>query len=53
LLFWLSILALVVVLWPISVYAALALCPYLAWVTFASCLNLAIVRLNGPFPVEE
>ena len=25
------------------------LLPYLAWVTFAAMLNLAIVRLNGPF----
>lgn len=51
--FWLSIVALVVALWPLSHNAALALCPYLAWVTFASCLNLAIVRLNAPFPVQQ
>ena len=25
------------------------LVPYLAWVTFAAVLNLAVVRLNGPF----
>jgi translocator protein len=51
--FWLSIAALIVALWPLSHHAALALCPYLAWVTFASWLNLAIVRLNGPFPVRQ
>ncbi|MBV8915334.1 MAG: tryptophan-rich sensory protein [Acetobacteraceae bacterium] len=47
--FWLSILLLVVVLWPISRGASGALAPYLAWVLFAAVLNLAIVRLNGPF----
>ena len=29
--------------------AVLLLAPYLAWVTFATVLNRAIVRLNGPF----
>jgi benzodiazapine receptor len=48
-LFWVSIAALVVALWPISHRAALSLGPYLAWVSFATMLNLAIVRLNGPF----
>jgi len=33
-------------LWPISPQAALLILPYLAWVSFAACLNLAIVRLN-------
>jgi tryptophan-rich sensory protein len=27
--------------------AALLMVPYLAWLVFAACLNLAIVRLNG------
>ncbi len=47
--FWLSILALMVVLWPISRNASWLLAPYLVWVLFAGVLNLAIVRLNGPF----
>jgi len=46
---WLSILALVVVLAPLSLIASLLVLPYLAWVTFAAVLNRAIVRLNGPF----
>ena len=47
--FWFSILALVVVLRPMSSTSSLALWPYLLWVTFAAVLNLEIVRLNGPF----
>lgn len=47
--FWLSILALAILLFPISRTAGWALLPYLAWVLFAGVLNLAIVRLNGPF----
>ncbi len=46
---WSSILALVIYTAPISELASWLLAPYLAWVTFAACLNLAIVRLNGPF----
>jgi benzodiazapine receptor len=45
---WASIAALIVVLWPRSQRAALLLVPYLAWVTFASLLNLAILQLNAP-----
>ena len=48
-LLWLSILALIVGLAPISTLAALLLAPYLAWVSVAAALNLEIVRLNGPF----
>ena len=47
--FWLSILALAIVLFPVSRFAGWALLPYLAWVLFAGVLNMAIVRLNGPF----
>lgn len=47
--FWLSILALAILSFPASRAAGWALMPYLAWVLFASILNLAIVRLNGPF----
>jgi benzodiazapine receptor len=48
---WLSVLALMVALWPISVTASLLLLPYLCWVAFAAYLNLAVVRLNRPFGV--
>ena len=43
---WLSILALIVGLAPLSALAAWLLLPYLLWVTFAGFLNLTIVRLN-------
>ena len=44
--FWLSIGVLMVVLAPISAAASRLLWPYLAWVAFATVLNLAVVRLN-------
>jgi translocator protein len=47
--FWLSILALMVYLWPRDKWGSLMLLPYLIWVGIASFLNLAIVQLNGPF----
>jgi tryptophan-rich sensory protein len=43
---WLSIVATIVVFYPISGVAGLLLLPYLAWVTFATALNFAIWRLN-------
>jgi benzodiazapine receptor len=46
---WGSIVALIIVLRPISRAAAWLLAPYLAWVTFAAVLNWRIVALNGPF----
>lgn len=46
---WASLVALVVGLWPISPFASLLVMPYLLWVSFASWLNSAIVRLNQPF----
>jgi|HubBroStandDraft_5_1064220.scaffolds.fasta_scaffold313789_2 benzodiazapine receptor len=49
LLFWLSILVLIVALARISSFATLLLTPYLAWVTFAGWLNWRIVQLNKPF----
>jgi tryptophan-rich sensory protein len=48
-LLWLSILAPIVLLAPISTAASLLLVPYLAWVSFAAVLNMTIVRLNRPF----
>lgn len=48
-LLWVSIAAMMVVLWPVSRVAALMIAPYLLWVSFASVLNTAIVRLNRPF----
>jgi tryptophan-rich sensory protein len=48
-LLWLSILALIVGLWRISRWASLLLLPYAVWVAIAAALNLATVRLNGPF----
>jgi benzodiazapine receptor len=47
--FWLSILALMIVLRPVSRRASWVLAPYLVWVCFAGWLNYAVVRLNGPF----
>jgi len=46
---WLSVLALVVFLWPRERRAGALLVPYLLWVSFAAYLNLEIVRRNGPF----
>ena len=49
---WLSIIATLVLFFPIQIWAALMLVPYLAWVTFAMALNLAIWRLN-PSPAKD
>ena len=46
---WLSILAMIVLAARHDRVAAWFIAPYLAWVSFAAVLNLAIVRLNGPF----
>jgi tryptophan-rich sensory protein len=46
---WLSILVPIIALAPISHWASLLLVPYLLWVSFATVLNIAIVRLNRPF----
>jgi len=43
---WLSILALIIGLAPLSLRASLLLVPYLLWVAFAAFLNLTIVRMN-------
>jgi tryptophan-rich sensory protein len=46
---WLSVLALIIAVYPISPLAAWLLTPYLLWVAFAAFLNLVIVRMNPPF----
>jgi translocator protein len=49
LLFWLSIVVLIVAVAQVSSFAAWLLVPYLAWVTFAGWLNWRVVQLNKPF----
>lgn len=48
-LLWLSILVLIVVCGRYAPRVRWLLAPYLAWVTFATMVNAAVVRLNGPF----
>lgn len=49
---WLSLVALIVGLWPLSHLASWLIVPYLLWVSFAAWLNLAVVRLNAPFGAD-
>ena len=42
-----SIIATIVLFYPIHVVAALLLVPHLAWVSFATALNFAVWRLNS------
>ena len=46
---WSSVLALAIVMGRRDRVAGALLLPYLAWVSFASFLNLTIVVLNAPF----
>lgn len=46
---WISVLALCVGVLPLSPLASVLLVPYLLWVSFATFLNLAILKLNRPF----
>ncbi len=48
-LLWLSVLVLIVLLAQTTPTASWVLAPYLAWVTFATVLNYAVVDLNAPF----
>jgi translocator protein len=48
-LLWGSVLAMCIGLRSMSVLASWLIVPYFVWVSFASLLNLAIVRLNKPF----
>lgn len=43
---WLLIAATIFLFWPLHRLAAVLLLPYLAWVSFAAALNLALWRLN-------
>jgi len=47
LLLWISIAATIKKFWHISPTAAYLLVPYIAWVTFATILNAALLALNG------
>jgi benzodiazapine receptor len=46
-LLWMAILATVVLFWRRHGLAGALMVPYLAWVTFAACLNFALWRLNA------
>lgn len=46
---WLSVLALMLLLRTVLPTNYLLLLPYLIWVGYASTINLAVVRYNGPF----
>ena len=49
LLLWLSVGALILFCGRYSRFAAIALVPYLVWVTIAGALNWQVIELNGPF----
>jgi tryptophan-rich sensory protein len=46
---WLSIAALIVTMASYAPVSSWLLVPYLVWVSTAGTLNLATIRLNGPF----
>ena len=46
---WLSVLILTVLPWSYSRASTWLMAPQLFWVSTAACLNLSIVKLNGPF----
>lgn len=47
--FWLSILVLIIYCGRLSRTSAVLLMPYLIWVSIAAALNYEVIRLNGPF----
>lgn len=47
--FWFTILAMILFTAPLNAWSAWLLVPYISWVTFAGILNATIVRLNAPF----
>jgi tryptophan-rich sensory protein len=52
-LLWVSIALTIVFFYPVDLFSAWLLVPYLTWVTFASALNHAIWRLNRQRPNNE
>jgi tryptophan-rich sensory protein len=46
LLLWSTLVATIIIFYPINQTAALILLPYLLWSSFAGCLNFAMWRLN-------
>lgn len=45
-LLWLSVAGMVAAYWPVDMWAALAMVPYLVWCTIAAALNIAVWRRN-------
>lgn len=45
-LLWLSVLGFIIIAWPLSKLAAVLFLPYLAWVSIAATLNVAVWRRN-------
>ncbi len=43
---WALIAVTILLFWPVAVFAALLLVPYLLWVSFATALNLRVWQLN-------
>ena len=43
---WVAVLAFIILTWPEDRMASLLFMPYLAWISYAGALNLAILRMN-------